>query len=105
MRQILFFSWACALICSLGTGYGQSLSGPETVRRYSIAQRRLLAYSTTRFLDLITVHNLEEDSLRSMACRITGLPWLLPYTEGLDSVTGRIPMLLRQAIAYLHWPT
>ena len=40
-----------------------------------------------------------------MACRITGLPWLLPYTEGLDSVTGRIPMLLRQAIAFLHWPT
>jgi two-component sensor histidine kinase len=40
-----------------------------------------------------------------MACRITGLPWLLPYTEGIDSVTGRIPMLLRQAIAYLHWPT
>jgi len=105
MRKIMLFSWACALTCCFHTCYGQPLSGPETVRRYSMAQQHLLAISTTRFLDLITVHNLEEDSLRSMACRITGLPWLLPYTEGLDSVAGRIPMLLRQAIAYLHSPT
>jgi two-component system, sensor histidine kinase PdtaS len=127
----MFFSWACALTCFLGTGYGQPLSGPETVRRYSIAQQRLLVLSTTRFLDLITVHNLEEDSVRSMACRITGLPWLLPYTEGLDPAAGtpgsdlidsgriseaarllnsaegegRIQLLLQLGIAYLHWPT
>lgn len=104
MRHILPFCLTCTLTCLFFTGYGQSLSGPETVRRYSVAQQRLLALSTARFIDMITVRNLAEDSLRSMACRMTGLPLLIAYTEGFDSGAGPIPMLLRQAITWLHSP-
>jgi two-component system, sensor histidine kinase PdtaS len=131
MRGKLLFAGAWLIACFCFSAAGQAPSGPATVRSYSIAQKRLLVISTARFIDLITVSNLEEDSLRSMACRITGLPWLLPYTEGLDSATdspgyklinsgrtseatsllnatvgtNRILLLLQLGITWLHRPT
>jgi two-component system, sensor histidine kinase PdtaS len=128
MKEKILYSGCLLILFCYFTGYGQSLSGPATVSRYSIAQQRLLVLTTTRFLDAITVYNLNEDSLRSMACRITGLPWLLSYTEGFDgttnslaaglinsgriseatsllnttSGTNRIPILLELGIGYLH---
>jgi two-component system, sensor histidine kinase PdtaS len=61
---------------------GQSISAIETVKNYSVAQKRLLAISTAQFANSITQNNLDKDSVMILACRITCMPFLLPYNEG-----------------------
>ncbi|MEO6315258.1 MAG: sensor histidine kinase [Chitinophagaceae bacterium] len=111
------------------SGSAQHLSGPETVNTYSIAQKRLLINNTVQFVKILNQNDIEADSAMSMARLITQLPFLLPYTEGLDSSqsestdlinTGRIAeakevlktldgqnkiqLLIKLAIWYIHQP-
>jgi two-component sensor histidine kinase len=62
----------------------QSLTGPETVSKYSIAQKRLLVISTAEFLNFISSNNLDQDSVMLIASRLTGMPFLIPYNEGFQ---------------------
>ena len=127
--MIKYLSILFLFISSYCNGDGQVLSGPETVRNYSIAQKRLLVISTTQFANIITQNDLDQDSVMSIACDITGMPFLLPYSEGfLDSQSGggnlintgkiveakqllhvlsgekKIQLLIELAIWYLHQP-
>src|SRR5258706_11352559 len=63
----------------------QPLSGAATVNHYSIAQKQLLVRSTANFINLITQDNLDRDSVMLIALWITGLPFLIPYTDNFDS--------------------
>jgi len=94
-----------------------------------VAQKRLLVVSTAQFTNFITQSNLDQDSVMAMACRITGMPFLLPYSDGFTGKAsggedlinlGRIPeairfsdncqgeqqiqLLLELGIWYLHQP-
>jgi len=117
-------------VCFAFTVDGQSLSGPATANNYTISQKRLLAVSTARFIDMITVNALDDDSLMRMACQLTGLPFLQAYnewfynkgesgasmlinagkiaaaTQMLKGLVGekRIQLSVELAIAYLHRP-
>src|SRR5450432_848932 len=61
---------------------GQTILATETVSNYSIAQKRLLVFSTIQFINFITQDNLDQDSVTTIACHITGMPFLLPYNVG-----------------------
>src|SRR5450432_3711859 len=77
------------LLLTSAFAHGQTMSAVETVNNYSIAQKRLLVISTAQFTNLISQNNLDKDSIMIMACRLTGLPFLLPYNEGFaDKVSG-----------------
>lgn len=111
------------------TVHGQTISAGETVKNYSSAQKHLLAISTFQFENFISENVLDQDSLMAIACRITGMPFLLPYNEGFaDKTSGgedlintgriaeakqlfrnlegenRIQILIELAIWYLHRP-
>ena len=75
---------AVLFICFCLPTYGQSLSGPETAKNYSISQKRLLVTSTFQFANFINQDNLDKDSVMLIACHITGMPFLLPYNEGFS---------------------
>ena len=109
---------------------GQPASARVTLENYSIPQKRLLVVSTAQFINFLTQSSLDQDSVMSIACRITGLPFLLPYNENfgnnvalagtalvnagkipeaiqlLNSQQGekRIQLLLELGIWYLHQP-
>ena len=93
------------LVCLWFNLHSQSLTGKETVSRYNSAQKRLLVLSTARFINLHTQDNLDRDSVMLMACRITGLPFLTPYTDDFDNElpsvgadlinAGKIPEAIR----------
>jgi two-component sensor histidine kinase len=59
-------------------------SSQEALRTYSTAQKRLLAINTAIFINEITQFHLDADSIQLVASRITGLPFLLPYTERIE---------------------
>ena len=45
--------------------------------------------STARFINFLTQNNLDKDSVMSMACSITGMPFLLPYCDAFaDKISG-----------------
>ncbi len=112
-----------------GSAISQSISGPATVENYSLSQKRLLLVSTAQFINFINQDKVDPDSAMSIACRVTHLPYLLPYTECFDdkhsSSTGlinagkimeakqllnrvsgeqRIQLLMELAIWFLHQP-
>jgi two-component sensor histidine kinase len=113
-------------ICTWFNVFSQSPAGPETVNIYSIAQKQLLILSTAKFTNIITVNNLDRDSVVLVACKVTGLPFLDAYkndnnssTEGEDLInngkmgeaiqlskklTGnnRVLLLIKLATWYLH---
>ena len=60
---------------------GQTLTGTETVNNYSIAQKRLLAITIFQCADFQTQNNQDQDSIMAIACKITGMPFLLPFNE------------------------
>ncbi len=64
---------------------GQMLSVQATLKNYSVAQKRLLAVSTAQFINYLTQSSLDQDSVMSIACRITGTPFLLPWNEGFGA--------------------
>jgi two-component system, sensor histidine kinase PdtaS len=67
----------------------EPLSASATINNYSLAQKRLLAVSTAQFINFITQNNLDKDSVMSMACSITGIPFLLAYCDGFaDEFSG-----------------
>jgi two-component sensor histidine kinase len=68
---------------------GPVLSAATTIRNYSVGQKRLLAVSSAQFINQITENNLDKDSVMLMACKITGMPFLLPYSDGFaDKISG-----------------
>jgi len=108
---------------------GQLLPAAATVSNYSVAQKRLLEVSTVEFINQNTENSLEQDSVTSIARQITGMPFLLPYSDGfagkvsggegfidsgrtaaavhiLKTVEGqqRIQLLLELGIWFLHQP-
>jgi len=74
--------------------FGQPISAQEAIRRYSTAQKRLLAVNTAIFINEITQSHLDADSVQQVASRITGMPFLLPYTDRIEvddlSATARL---------------
>ncbi|HVU94487.1 MAG TPA: histidine kinase dimerization/phosphoacceptor domain -containing protein [Puia sp.] len=87
----------------LSPASGQKLSAAETVKNYSLAQKRLLVINMLQFTNLISQNSLDQDSLMAISCRFTGMPFLLPYSEGIEADSqGRIPQLLANAMRYLH---
>jgi hypothetical protein len=86
MSRLLFL--LTSLFFLSGSMIGQTLSGPETVKNYSIAQKRLLALSTFQFENFLSQNNLDQDSIMAIACMITGTPFLLPYNEGFTDKTS-----------------
>ena len=73
------------LVCLWFSLHSQPLTGEETVQNYSGAQKRLLVRSTARFINAISQDNLDRDSAVLIACEVTGLPFLLAYTDADDS--------------------
>lgn len=105
------------------------LSAVVTVSKYTAAQKQLYVLSTAQFINILAQNNLDKDSVMSMACHITGMPFLLPYSDGFaDMVSGgedlinsgrikeavqlskkttgtkQIQLLLKLGIWYLHQP-
>ena len=80
--------------------------GPATVSNYSIPQKRLLVLSTAKFIHLLTQDIYDQDSIMTIACRMTGQPFLLPYSEDLegDNFSDEERKGIEQAIGYLHKP-
>lgn len=59
------------------------------ISNYSVAQKKLLEMSTVQFIETLTQNNLDKDSVMLMARQITGMPFLLPYSDGfLNKVSG-----------------
>ncbi len=117
------------LLFFVATSNAQSAAAAETVKNYSVAQKRLLAISTAQFANFITQNNLDQDSIMTIACRITGTPFLLPYKEGLEDnlstgwdlinagridqaiqllnklkIEKKVPLMIELGIWYLHQP-
>ncbi|MDN3548087.1 tetratricopeptide repeat-containing sensor histidine kinase [Mucilaginibacter aquaedulcis] len=69
---------------SVAQGSQQQASAEEVVRKYSTAQKRLLAINTAIFINEITQSHLDADSVQMVASRITGQPFLLPYTDRIE---------------------
>jgi hypothetical protein len=72
---------AIILLCIISAANGQTISAEETVKNYSVSQKRLLVINTAQFINYLTQDNLDQDSVMTMACHITGMPFLLPYNE------------------------
>jgi two-component sensor histidine kinase len=76
-----------------------------TLQYYSPAQKRLLLMSTCQFINFLTQDNLDQDSVLSIACRVTGIPFSMPYDDTI--VAGeqmQIRSLLQKGIQFLHRP-
>jgi two-component sensor histidine kinase len=67
---------------------GQTISSKAAVKSYSIIKDRLLVITTSQYINFLTQNNLDQDSIRLIACRVTGQPFLLPYTEGFYNKKG-----------------
>jgi two-component sensor histidine kinase len=72
-----------SFFCSLQAD-GQTISAQATLKNYNVSKKRLLALNTAQFIDFVTQDNLDQDSVMSLARRLTGLPFLLPYTENFQ---------------------
>ena len=66
---------------------GANGTGPATVAGYSPAQKQLLVRSTAAFIQVLNQQSLDRDTVMLIACRITGVPFLLAWTEDPDSTT------------------
>ncbi|MEO7048210.1 MAG: sensor histidine kinase, partial [Ferruginibacter sp.] len=77
---LLFF-----LLSLAGSNIAQSMSGPATVNSYSIAQKRLLLFSTSEFVIYISHENLDADSAMYIGRSVTQLAFLLPYSEDSEN--------------------
>jgi len=76
---------------SLAVGVsGQPLTGPAAVAGYSPAEKQLLVRSTAAFIQFLNQESLDKDTVMLIACRITGVPFLLAWAEDPDS-TGVSP--------------
>jgi len=85
----LLFNFAVLAQSHPDPNNGQVLSASVTINNYSLAQKRLLAVSTAQFTNFLTQNNLDKDSVMSMACNMTGMPFLLPYLDGFpDKISG-----------------
>jgi two-component system, sensor histidine kinase PdtaS len=72
-----------ALWLSAGA-HGQPLTGPAAVAGYSPAQKQLLVRSTATFIQFLNQQSLDRDTVMLIACRITGIPFLLAWAEDPD---------------------
>jgi two-component system, sensor histidine kinase PdtaS len=70
--------------------FGQPLTSGETVRTYSNAQKRLLVRSTAKFINAITQNNLDKDSVMLISRSVTGLPFLVAYSEDHDAGSSSV---------------
>ena len=61
----------------------QVTTAAEVLNHYTAAERRLLVESTVQVVNLISQHNLDQDSITLIACKADNLPLLTPYGEGL----------------------
>jgi hypothetical protein len=77
---------AIGLWLSVST-YGQPISGPAAVAGYSPAEKQLLVRSTAAFIQLLNQQSLDEDTVMSIACGISGVPFLLAWAEEPDSTS------------------
>jgi two-component sensor histidine kinase len=107
----------------------QPVTAAETVSHYSPAKRRLLVESTVQVINLISQHNLDQDSITILACKADSLPFLTAYGDFLDDQfspganlinagkigeaintaaglqgNDRLRLLLELTIFYLHQP-
>jgi two-component system, sensor histidine kinase PdtaS len=64
--------------------YCQPLTGPAAVAGYSPAQKQLLVRSTATFIQFLNQQSLDKDTVMMIACRITGIPFLLAWAEDPD---------------------
>jgi two-component sensor histidine kinase len=88
-------------VCFCSGVFGQGLSGAETVKGYTVAQKQLLVASTAKFINTITQNNLDRDSVVLIACQVTGLPFEIAYHD--DYLPGAVGAdQIRQAVWYLH---
>jgi two-component sensor histidine kinase len=69
---------------SLPSTAGKPISSQEALKKYSTAQKRLLTVNTAVFINTITQSHLDADSVQLIASRITGQPFLLPYTDRIE---------------------
>ncbi|MCQ6957007.1 histidine kinase dimerization/phosphoacceptor domain -containing protein [Mucilaginibacter aquariorum] len=109
---------------------GQTNTSETVLKNYSSSKKRLLVISTVQYINLLTQNNLDQDSIKLIANRITGQPFLLTYTEGFKNQQSspgadlinkgkiseattllgnqrgeqRIMLLLELATWYLHQP-
>ena len=107
----------------------QVTTAAEVLKHYTAAERRLLVESTVQVINLISQHNLDQDSIALIASRADNLPFLTPYGEllgdqfspgagllntgqtgeAIQMVAGlhgeeQLRLLLELAIFYLHQP-
>jgi two-component system, sensor histidine kinase PdtaS len=64
--------------------HGQPVTGPAAVAGYSPAQKQLLVRSTATFTQFLNQQSLDKDTVMMIACRITGVPFLLAWAEDPD---------------------
>ena len=97
MIRCLTIALLACLSCNV---YCQQLTADETIKGYNTAQKRLLLRSAARFTNIISQNSLDQDSVIMIAAKVTGLPFLVAYSDEDDtpsSVTadlinaGRIP--------------
>jgi two-component system, sensor histidine kinase PdtaS len=69
---------------------GQSPSGAAAIANYSASQKRLLVVTTSQFINFLTQNNLDQDTVMAMAARITGIPFLTPYTGSFRDHAGSV---------------
>src|SRR5262245_1590768 len=104
MRKLLTI---LLLICYFTNAYAQPQTAGETIAKYSIAKKRLLVLSVAAFTNLITQNSLDRDSVMLMACRATGLPFLIAYEDDYDSLSSVTQLInsgkIRQAAQSLNY--
>jgi two-component sensor histidine kinase len=64
---------------------GQPQSGASAVIGYTMAQKQLLILSTAKFINILNENEVDRDSAILIACRITGVPFLIAYGDDPDS--------------------
>lgn len=69
---------------SMPSAYWKSISAHEVIKKYSIAQKRFLSINTAIFINTITQSHLDADSIQLIASKITGQPFMLPYTDRIE---------------------
>jgi hypothetical protein len=58
--------------------FGRPVSAKTTLLKYIVPEKRSLAVKTAQFINIFTQSALDKDSVVSLACRITGMPFPLP---------------------------
>ena len=81
VRYLTIVAFVC-LGCNL---YGQSPTVEEAMMEYNSAQKKLLAVSAARFINIITQNHLDRDSLMLMSRNLTGIPFLTAHSEEDES--------------------